>query len=168
LSTSTESCYTRYQSPVGELIIVGSGSAVTRIGFPTHRRKSSIQQHLEQNRTPFAEVCRQLELYFDRKLRTFDVPLQPAGTGFQQQVWQHLQEIPYGDTVSYSDIANAIGNPKATRAVGSANGSNPIPIIIPCHRVIGRDGSLTGFGGGLPMKRFLLQLEDTEQLSLAF
>ena len=98
----------------------------------------------------------------------FDLPLAPNGTPFQQRVWEALLTIPYGETTSYGALARKIQQPKASRAVGSANGSNPIPIIIPCHRVIGADGTLTGFGGGLPTKRYLLALEDQDQLSLGF
>ena len=107
----------------------------------------------------FAEVKRQLRAYFDGKLKTFDLPLAPEGTAFQRSVWNALSKIPYSDTVSYKSIAKTIGNPKAVRAVGAANGKNPIPIIVPCHRVIGADGSLTGFGGGLKAKSALIELE---------
>lgn len=165
--TAEDTFFTKYHSPIGELLIVGTDTAITQISFPTHPGKKTIRDHRVKNRQPFTEVCRQLDLYFAQRLTRFELNLQPAGTKFQQAVWAHLQQIPYGQTASYTDIAIATGNPKATRAVGSANGSNPIPIIIPCHRVIGRDGSLTGFGGGLPIKQFLLQLEDSEQMSLA-
>jgi methylated-DNA-[protein]-cysteine S-methyltransferase len=108
---------------------------------------------------PFREVVRQLKAYFDGQLKAFDLPLAPQGTEFQRQVWRALQTIPYGRTKSYGEIARRLGRPEASRAVGAANGQNPIPVIIPCHRVIGADGSLTGFGGGLPIKRKLLALE---------
>ena len=101
----------------------------------------------------------QLQAYFAGELRDFDLPLDMQGTGFQKRVWAELLAIPYGKTCSYRDIANSIGAPKAVRAVGAANGRNPVPIVVPCHRVIGADGSLTGYGGGLPLKRFLLDLE---------
>lgn len=104
-------------------------------------------------------TVRQLADYFDGKLREFSVPLAPAGTPFQRTVWNALLEIPFGVTTTYGDIARLIGRPSAVRAVGAANGANPIPIIIPCHRVIGRDGSLTGYGGGIATKRLLLGLE---------
>lgn len=106
-----------------------------------------------------AEAASQLEAYFGGRLRTFDLPLAPAGTDFQRLVWTTLCTIPYGATWSYSDLADHIGKPSAVRAVGAANGRNPIPVIIPCHRVIGRDGRLVGFGGGLETKRALLALE---------
>jgi methylated-DNA-[protein]-cysteine S-methyltransferase len=101
----------------------------------------------------------QLEDDFDARRRTFDLPLAPRGTQFQQRVWMALRDIAYGETVSYAQLATRLGMPTATRAVGAANGRNPLPIVVPCHRVIGADGSLTGFGGGLPTKQFLLQLE---------
>jgi len=113
----------------------------------------------QRDATPFAEALRQLRAYFAGDLHTFSLALAPAGTPFQRRVWDALLEIPYGATASYRDIAIAIGKPSAVRAVGLANGRNPIPIIIPCHRVIGSDGSLTGYGGGLDVKRFLLELE---------
>jgi methylated-DNA-[protein]-cysteine S-methyltransferase len=105
------------------------------------------------------EALEQLRAYFAGELRDFDLPLDMQGTGFQKRVWNELCTIAYGETRSYSGIAKAIGAPKAVRAVGAANGRNPIPIVVPCHRVIGADGSLTGYGGGLPLKRFLLDLE---------
>src|SRR3546814_589482 len=105
------------------------------------------------------ETGAQLEAYFTGALQAFDLPLKPIGTAFQREVWSTLAEIPYGETWSYGDVARRIGKPQAVRAVGAANGRNPIPIVLPCHRVIGADGSLTGFGGGLPAKQFLLTLE---------
>jgi methylated-DNA-[protein]-cysteine S-methyltransferase len=108
---------------------------------------------------PFATAMGQLTEYFDGQRRHFDLPLRPDGTEFQLRVLDELQRIPYGETASYADIAERIGNPKAVRAVGAANGRNPIPIVIPCHRVIGSDGGLTGFGGGLATKETLLRLE---------
>src|SRR5262249_10548211 len=105
------------------------------------------------------ETCRQLDAYFSGKLRDFDLPLAPEGTDFQLRVWKALEGIPFGQTYSYSKIAEVIGSPKAVRAVGAANGRNPLPIVIPCHRVIGANGSLTGFGGGMERKEMLLRLE---------
>jgi len=119
----------------------------------------------KEDKAPFAEVIRQLQAYFRGELKEFDLPLALAGTEFQLRVWDTLREIPYGETISYLQLAERIGNPKAVRAVGLANGSNPIPIIVPCHRVIGSDGSLTGFGGGISTKKKLLELE-SKQLSL--
>jgi methylated-DNA-[protein]-cysteine S-methyltransferase len=106
-----------------------------------------------------AEAVRQLSEYFAGERKEFDFPLAPEGTEFQRAVWKRLQEIPYGQTISYGELARRVGNPKASRAVGAANGKNPIPIVIPCHRVIGADGKLTGFGGGLPIKEALLAIE---------
>jgi methylated-DNA-[protein]-cysteine S-methyltransferase len=105
------------------------------------------------------EVVSQLEEYFEGKRRAFDLPLAPQGTPFQQRVWRALLDIPYGETISYGELASRIGNKAASRAVGLANGSNPLPIVIPCHRVIGSNGKLTGYGGGLPIKQQLLALE---------
>ena len=118
-----------------------------------------------EDAAPFKEAIRQLRAYFERKLKDFDVPLVLEGTEFQLLVWRNLRKIPYGETVSYGQLARRIGSPDAARAVGLANGSNPIPIIIPCHRVIGSNGDLTGFGGGIPLKKKLLALE-SNQLSL--
>jgi methylated-DNA-[protein]-cysteine S-methyltransferase len=112
------------------------------------------------------ETRRQLDAYFERELRDFDIPLVLKGTPFQILVWRALQQIPYGVTRSYAQQARAIGAPDAVRAVGSANGRNPIPIVVPCHRVIGSNGKLTGFGGGLPLKRYLLDLETNPRLPL--
>ncbi len=111
---------------------------------------------------PLPEVRRQVADYFAGRLRSFDLPLAPRGTEFERRVWEALMDIPYGETRSYAEIARVIGRPDACRAVGRANGRNPIPIVIPCHRVIGSDGSLTGYGGGLDLKRFLLGLEGVQ------
>jgi methylated-DNA-[protein]-cysteine S-methyltransferase len=108
---------------------------------------------------PLDEARRQLEAYFAGELRDFDLPLAPEGSEFQLRVWEQLRAIPYGETISYGELARRVGDPAAARAVGLANGRNPLPVIVPCHRVIGADGSLTGFGGGLERKRRLLELE---------
>jgi methylated-DNA-[protein]-cysteine S-methyltransferase len=112
---------------------------------------------------PFREVIRQLRDYLAGRLTTFDLPLAPEGTDFQQRVWRAVAEIPYGETRSYLDVARAINRKHAVRAVGAANGQNPLPIVIPCHRVIGSDGRLTGYGGGLPLKKRLLELESRQR-----
>ena len=151
--------YTMLASPVGELLLAGDESALHMIGFPSGRGAVAPDADWERNPAPFAEATRQLDDYFAGKRRTFDLPLAPTGTPFQRDVLSALQQIPYGETRSYGDLAKAVGRPKASRAVGAANGRNPLPIVIPCHRAIGSDGSLTGFGGGLPAKRFLLDLE---------
>ena len=135
------------------------------VSFESGKRAAPVQPQWKEDNAPFAEVTRQLQAYFSGELKEFDLPLAPEGTEFQLRVWNSLRTIPYGETISYSQLAQKIGNPQAVRAVGLANGSNPIPIIVPCHRVIGSDGSLTGFGGGLANKQKLLALEG-RQLSL--
>jgi methylated-DNA-[protein]-cysteine S-methyltransferase len=157
--------YTRINSPVGRLLLAGDGRGLRLVSFENGRRGSTPQPDWTEDKTAFGEAIRQLQAYFGGELREFDLPLTLEGTEFQLSVWQSLRSIPYGETISYAQLAQRIGNPKAVRAVGLANGCNPIPIIIPCHRVIGSDGSLTGFGGGLPTKRKLLALEN-RQMSL--
>lgn len=150
-------CY--LDSPLGELLLAGDDDALSLIGFPQGKMRRDPEPDWIYNEKPFARVREQLEQYFAGKRRVFDVPLHVAGTEFQVQVLNELQQIPYGETTSYGDIAKRIGRPRAVRAVGAANGRNPIPIIIPCHRVIGSSGDLTGFGGGLDTKAALLRLE---------
>ncbi|MGH9743429.1 MAG: methylated-DNA--[protein]-cysteine S-methyltransferase, partial [Candidatus Acidiferrum sp.] len=152
-------CYTMMKSPIGPLLLAGHEGGLRQVHFSTGRRPRSPRRDWVEDERPFKEVMRQLEAYFEGKLREFDLPLMIEGTEFQQLVWSNLRKIPYGETVSYGQIARQIGRPEASRAVGLANGSNPIPIIIPCHRVIGSNGDLTGFGGGLPVKKKLLALE---------
>ena len=155
-------CY--LETPVGPLLIAGDGEAVRRIEFPGGgRARLSEKDWVEAASGPVGEAARQLLEYFAGARTEFDLPLAPEGTAFQRGVWRLLQDIPYGETISYGELARRAGNPKASRAVGAANGANPIPIVIPCHRVIGSNGKLTGFGGGLPMKEALLSLE-TRQL----
>jgi len=156
--------YHWYQSPFGRLLITGNRSALPTLTFPGKNAIAADQWI--QDPDQFTEVCQQLDQYFAGKLTSFNLPLAPRGTEFQQSVWRELMNIPYGETTSYGIVAKKLNNPKAVRAVGSANGRNPIPVIIPCHRVIGSDGSLTGFGGGLPTKSFLLNLENSDQLTL--
>ncbi|HBX36466.1 MAG TPA: cysteine methyltransferase [Pseudohongiella sp.] len=151
--------YSVYESPVGSLLLAGDGSALRLIGFPSGKAARQPQPDWMRRNEAFKQVKQQLQAYFAGELKSFDLNLAPQGTDFQRQVWQALQQIPYGATASYGDIARQIGRPDASRAVGAANGQNPIPIVIPCHRVIGSDGSLTGFGGGLACKRQLLVLE---------
>ncbi|HEX9161414.1 MAG TPA: methylated-DNA--[protein]-cysteine S-methyltransferase [Thermoanaerobaculia bacterium] len=138
-------------TPIGELTIVEDDGALVEIHFG-RRDGAAIARRA-------TEVHRQLEQYFAGERKTFDLPLAPRGTAFQLSVWSELQRIAYGQTRSYADIARAIGRPAAVRAVGAANGANPIPIVIPCHRVIGSNGALTGFGGGIDIKRRLLDFE---------
>jgi methylated-DNA-[protein]-cysteine S-methyltransferase len=133
-----------------------------------HFRLSEPSEGERNDAAPLArETTRQLEAYFAARLRRFDLPLDLQGTDFQKRVWRQLEHIPYGETRSYLQIADAIGSPKAVRAVGAANGANPIPIVIPCHRVIGSSGKLVGYGGGLPLKKRLLSLEGALALPLA-
>ena len=147
-------------SPIGDLLLVGDEDALHRIYFQEGKRGSTKPDRTwEPSEKPFREVKRQLRAYFDGKLKDFDLPLAPQGTEFQLKVWKTLRTIPYGKTWSYGELARRIRRPDAQRAVGAANGRNPIPVIVPCHRVIGADGSLTGFGGGLPIKQKLLALE---------
>jgi methylated-DNA-[protein]-cysteine S-methyltransferase len=155
--------YRSVESPIGPLLVAGDGEALRYLLFAHGRREVRPEPEWEPDRGSLTETARQLTSYFAGKRRTFDVPLAPQGTPFQQQVWRALCNIPYGETTSYGELANRIGNPKAVRAVGLANGSNPIAIIIPCHRVIGSNGSLTGYGGGLPTKKALLELEQGQR-----
>lgn len=147
-------------SPIGDLLLVGDADALYGVYFQDGKRgPTRPKPEWEPDAKPFREAMRQLEAYFAGKLKRFDLPLAPEGTEFQLKVWNTLRTIPYGETWSYGDIARRIRRPAAFRAVGAANGQNPIPVIIPCHRVVGSDGSLTGFGGGLPIKQRLLALE---------
>jgi methylated-DNA-[protein]-cysteine S-methyltransferase len=150
-------CY--LATPIGDLLLAGDEEALTLVGFPQGSMRRDPEPDWIYNEKPFAEVRRQLNEYFAGERKTFELPLKLTGTEFQVQVLEELQRIPYGETKSYRDIAESIGRPKAVRAVGAANGRNPIPIIIPCHRVIGSHGELTGFGGGLATKEALLRLE---------
>lgn len=150
----------RIPSPVGELTLTATASALTGVWFDMSRDKGRRQREgvggvnavLERTR-------RQLEEYFAGSRTEFDLPLDPVGTPFQRRVWDLLRTIPYGATTSYGELARRLGDPRATRAVGAANGRNPIPIIVPCHRVVGSHGELTGFGGGIDRKRWLLEHE---------
>lgn len=145
-----------YDYPIGKIGIAEEGGCITNVILGDDKAPEGF----ELATTPLIEkAAAQLREYFEGKRKEFDLPLALAGTEFQRSVWKALQTIPWGETRSYKDIAVQIGNPKATRAVGMANNRNPIPIIVPCHRVIGSDGSLIGYGGGLPMKRYLLELE---------
>ncbi|MGB9467551.1 MAG: methylated-DNA--[protein]-cysteine S-methyltransferase [Candidatus Acidiferrum sp.] len=156
--------YTTMNSPIGPLLLAGDERGLRLLHFATGRMPKAPHRNWMEYRTPFKEVIRQLQAYFEGKLQDFDLPLVLEGTEFQLLVWRNLRKIPYGETLSYGQLARRIGSPDAARAVGLANGSNPIPIIIPCHRVIGSNGDLIGFGGGLPLKKKLLALE-SRQLS---
>ncbi|MGH3491845.1 MAG: methylated-DNA--[protein]-cysteine S-methyltransferase [Sciscionella sp.] len=148
--------------PLGRLTLVGAGGALTGMYMEQYRHRPRVETFGDLDGTPFQEAERQLAAYFRGELRHFDLELSPSGTPFQLRVWQALREIPYGETVSYGELAERLGVPTAARAVGLANGKNPISVIVPCHRVIGADGSLTGYGGGLQRKRYLLDFEQSE------
>jgi methylated-DNA-[protein]-cysteine S-methyltransferase len=152
-------------SPVGPLLLAGEVAGLRRIIFMNGRDRVHADPKWIPDESAFSEPIRQLGAYFAGRLESFDLQLAPEGTPFQLNVWQKLCEIGYGDTISYGELARRIGNPLASRAVGLANGSNPLPIVIPCHRVIGSNGKLTGYGGGLPIKEKLLALE-RRQLAL--
>ena len=152
-------CYTQIESPLGPLLLAADEAGLREILFVNGRHPAQPEPSWKEDRAPLNETVRQLHAYFAGELENFDLPLAPEGTPFQLGVWRRLCDIPYGETISYGELAGRIGNPKASRAVGLANGSNPIPILIPCHRVIGSNGKLTGYGGGLPIKEKLLALE---------
>jgi methylated-DNA-[protein]-cysteine S-methyltransferase len=151
--------YAYLESPIGELLISADRGGLQQILFSTNGRPARPDPVWQEDASALVDVIRQLKAYFAGALERFDLRLSPQGTPFQQKVWSELQNIAYGETISYGELARRIGNPKASRAVGLANGSNPIPIVIPCHRVIGSNGKLTGYGGGLPVKEKLLALE---------
>jgi methylated-DNA-[protein]-cysteine S-methyltransferase len=151
--------YVWEDSPVGQLLIAADDDGLRQLLFASGRSEVQPQPGWRKNATHLAEVVRQLRAYFAGKLRQFDLPLAPEGTLFQRRVWHELLRIPYGETISYGELARRIGNPNGSRAVGLANGANPISIVIPCHRVIGSNGQLTGYGGGLKTKEWLLALE---------
>lgn len=159
--------YTITESPIGPLLLAGDGFRLRKVGFPSGKGQVRPAPDWRLDAAAFSEVRRQLNAFFGGRRTGFDVPLDLQGTPFQLSVWQALMTIPYGETVSYGALAERIGRPQASRAVGAANGVNPIPIIVPCHRVIGADKSLTGFGGGLETKRWLLELEAGGQLGQA-
>ena len=159
--------FSHFDSPVGPLLLAADESGLRQLAFPCEKTKKTPPSDWQENGAFFGETSRQLTAYFAGQLRTFDLPLAPQGTPFQLQVWQTLPEIPYGQTLSYGALAQKIGNPKASRAVGAANGQNPLPILIPCHRVIGANGRLTGFAGGLETKKALLSLEQRHSFTLS-
>jgi methylated-DNA-[protein]-cysteine S-methyltransferase len=146
-------------TPIGPLLLAGGSRGLSCVGFQAGPRAMRPQPHWVRSPAPFGEAASQLAGYFAGSLRVFHLTLAPRGTPFQLAVWDALRLIPYGETLSYGELARRLGHPQGARAVGLANGANPLPVIVPCHRVIGADGSLTGFGGGLPIKRALLALE---------
>lgn len=151
--------YDVVQSPIGRLILASDGASLVGVWMANASPDDANWSCHTGNDDVLAKTREELEEYFDGRRRAFDVPLAPNGTEFQRSVWTALTEIPFGTTVSYAELARRVGKEAAIRAVGAANGRNPIPVIVPCHRVIGSDGSLTGFGGGLPRKKWLLQHE---------
>jgi methylated-DNA-[protein]-cysteine S-methyltransferase len=151
--------YARLATPVGPIVVAGSSAGVVAVQFVRGRRPRRIDPSWRLVDPEDLDAAVQLREYFAGERRTFDLPLTPQGTPFQRRVWDAVAAIPFGTTQSYGAVAAAIGAPSAVRAVGAANGQNPWPIIVPCHRVIGGDGSLTGYGGGLPVKQTLLEFE---------
>jgi len=152
--------YTQVESPVGPLLLAADDHGLRLVEFESPRHPVALGADWQAGRNAVIDMAeRQLREYFAGTRRSFDLPLDPQGTAFQREVWWRLAEIPFGETISYAQLARRVGKPSATRAVGAANGRNPLPIVLPCHRVIGANGSLTGFGGGLATKEFLLRLE---------
>jgi len=154
-------CY--IESMVGRLLVAGDEDGLRYISFMKGKNRITPNVDWKEDQPYLGEPIRQLELYFQGRLKQFTLKLAPQGTPFQLSVLRALQEVPYGETISYGELAQRIGRPKASRAVGAANARNPLPIVIPCHRVIGSNGSLVGFGGGLEIKRKLLDLERTHR-----
>ena len=151
--------YTYHETPIGALLLAGTDNALHFLSFPTGHKAFGHEPEWHEDPGPFNEVRRQLDAYFNGDLRRFDIPLHLAGTEFQNRAWRFLGSIPFGETTTYGAMATALGCPKASRAIGAANGNNPLPIILPCHRVVGSNGALTGFGGGIETKRTLLEHE---------
>jgi methylated-DNA-[protein]-cysteine S-methyltransferase len=153
--------YTLLESPIGPLTLTTDGTSLTGLHLPYPDGRPMVREEwVREDHSPLlAEARGQIAAYFEGRLRDFDLPLAPAGTPFQQQVWEALRQIPYGATISYGELARRIGRPGSARAVGLANGANPIAVILPCHRVIGANGKLVGYGGGLPRKEALLAFE---------
>jgi methylated-DNA-[protein]-cysteine S-methyltransferase len=154
-----EAVYKWMESPVGKLLLVADEDGLLELAFAEGRTPPVVNPAWSEGGAALREPLRQLRAFFAGELRDFNLPLKPRGTTFQQRVWELLREIPFGETISYGELARRVGNPAASRAVGLANGSNPIAIIVPCHRVIGSNGKLTGYGGGLENKRWLLDFE---------
>jgi methylated-DNA-[protein]-cysteine S-methyltransferase len=155
-------CYQWIESPTGKLLLVADEIGLRAVSFAEGRTPPQVSPDWKKDPSPLRETMRQLRAYFGAELQHFDLTLKPQGTEFQRRVWNALLEIPYGETTSYGELACRLGNPAASRAVGLANGSNPIAIVIPCHRVIGSTGKLTGYGGGLENKRWLLDFERSQ------
>ena len=161
-TTSKHLLFTRMPSPIGELVLLSDGRCLRGLYMQDGRKPVRVDAGWEASDEPFTEVRRQLDEYFAGERTSFDLPIELDGSPFQLRVWAALQDIPFGQTISYGELARRIDKPGAARAVGLANGANPIAVIVPCHRVIGADGSLTGYGGGMANKRLLLGLEHAE------
>lgn len=163
MSGIVASWYGLFRSPIGELVLVSDGEALTGLNLPSAEGSAVLPSDSGSRRDEAAvrEAIEQLEAYFSGDRTEFDLTLRPAGTPFQRSAWEAMLSIPFGETISYAEQARRMGRPGAARAVGAANGRNPIAIVIPCHRVIGSGGTLTGYGGGLPMKQWLLDHEST-------
>jgi methylated-DNA-[protein]-cysteine S-methyltransferase len=168
MNGSQTTWHTTVPSPIGNLLLISDGVALRGLWMQHGPRPSALDVTWVRDEGPFGEVTAQLEEYFAGERTVFDVPLVLDGTAFQRRVWGALRDIPYGTTISYGELARRIGQPSASRAVGLANGRNPISVIVPCHRVIGADGTLTGYGGGLERKQLLLGLEAGETGQLQF
>lgn len=151
--------YDSIETPIGPLLLLGDGEGLVELGLPERGKLAQPPAGAQASKARLRAAAHQLGEYFAGTRSQFDLPLHPSGTAFQLEVWGALLTIPYGETVSYKDIAQRIGRPRAVRAVGAANGANPLAIIVPCHRVIGSHGDLVGYGGGLPIKRWLLAHE---------
>jgi len=158
--------YTYLESPIGPLFLAGDNAGMRQILFVNGRATVGPLEGWRNDPASLSEAVRQLRAYFAGELHEFDLPVAPEGTPFQLRIWRELQKIPYGETMTYGELARRVGRPNASRAVGSANGANPISIVIPCHRVIGSNGRLTGYGGGIEVKEKLLALEKRQLLLL--
>lgn len=165
--------YTYMKSPAGSILLSRTGAGLTHINFQKGKHLLEPAPHWRREDAPLLEAIEQLDAYFSGERFRFDLPLAASGTPFQEQVWEALRKIPCGETISYGELARRIGRPSASRAVGAANGQNPLPIVVPCHRVIGANGKLTGYAGGIKIKKYLLEHEERfgsangQQLSLA-
>lgn len=166
MRTKSASCatyYSHFSTPVGPVLLTSDGKGLTGLYMVEHKHGEQVREDWipDDEAIPFREAKQQLAAYFAGTLTRFDLPLAILGSEFQKRVWAKLRTIPFGSTISYGELARQIGNPNASRAVGLANGRNPVSIIVPCHRVIGANGKLTGYGGGLPRKAALLAFEST-------
>jgi methylated-DNA-[protein]-cysteine S-methyltransferase len=158
-TAQTSAAMSTMESPIGTLTLTVENEVLTGVHMHDQRHAPVLSPAIERDDAALAPFVAQLQAYFAGKLTAFELPIHLRGTEFQRRVWASLQEIPYGETISYGELARWVGNPKASRAVGLANGRNPVAIVVPCHRVIGADGSLTGYGGGLERKVWLLEHE---------